>query len=102
MAVFAYRIEDRQGREEVFSLSDKETFLISEECLYPSFRCRIDNYGKTFLYPNHVLAIQEYLTSAMLSKEAKHSYDDQYRTLSALREKFAFPTITTGLILLGD
>ena len=57
MAVSVHPIEDRQGKHELFFLSDKEVFLLSEECLYPLFGCRIDDYGKTFFvsmpYPSN-------------------------------------------------
>lgn len=102
MAVFAYHIEDRQGKREVFSLSDEASGLISEKCLYPSFRCRIDSYGKTFLYPDHILAIQEFLMRSITSKEAKYTYDEEYKMLYDLWEKFSCSSIATGLLLLGD
>ena len=102
MAVFVYPIEDRQGKNELFSLSDEESVLISEECLYPLFGCRIDNYGKTFLYLCHILAVQDFLTQAMINKEEAYCYDRDYVTLHSLWERFVNIPLGISLFLLGD
>ena len=102
MPVFVYPIEDRQGKHELFFLSDKEVFLLSEECLYPLFGCRIDDYGKTFLYPCHILAIQDFLTQAIIDKEKAYCYDRDSVTLHSLWERFADISSDISLFLLGD
>lgn len=102
MAVSMHPIEDRQGKHELFFLSDKEVFLLSEECLYPLFGCRIDDYGKTFLYPCHILAIQDFLTQAIIDKEKAYCYDRDYVTLHSLWERFVNISSGISLFLLGD
>ena len=102
MPVFVYPIEDRQGKHELFCLSDKEVFLLSEECLYPLFGCRIDDYGKTFLYPCHILAIQDFLTQAIIDKEKEYCYDRDYVILHSLWERFVNISSDISLFLLGD
>ena len=102
MAVSVHPIEDRQGKHELFFLSDKEVFLLSEECLYPLFGCRIDDYGKTFLYPCHILAIQDFLTQAIIDREKAYCYDRDYVTLHSLWERFADISSDISLFLLGD
>lgn len=102
MAVFVYFIEDKLAKIELFSLSDQETFLLSEECLFPLFGTRIDNYGKTFLYPCHVAAIQNFLTQSIVAKEQVYCYDNNYKILYFLWEKFALISSDASLLLLGD
>ena len=102
MAVSVHPIEDRQGKHELFFLSDKEVFLLSEECLYPLFGCRIDDYGKTFLYPCHILAIQDFLTQRIINKEKAYCYDRDYAILYSLWERFVNFSSDTSLFLLGD
>ena len=102
MPVSVHPIDDRKGKHVLFSLSDKEVFLLSEECLYPLFGCRIDDYGKTFLYPCHILAIQDFLTQAIIDKEKAYCYDRDYATLISLWERFANFSSDTALFLLGD
>lgn len=102
MAVSMHPIEDRQGKHELFFLSDKEVFLLSEECLYPLFGCRIDDYGKTFLYPCHILAIQDFFTQAIIDKEKAYCYDRDYVTLHSLWERFVNISSGISLFLLGD
>ena len=102
MAVSVHPIEDRQGKHELFFLSDKEVFLLSEECLYPLFGCRIDDYGKTFLYPCHILAIQDFLTQAIIDTEKAYCYDRDYVILHSLWERFADISSDISLFLLGD
>ena len=102
MPVSVHPIEDRQGKHELFSLSDKEVFLLSEEFLYPLFGCRIDDYGKTFLYPCHILAIQDFLTQAIIDREKAYCYDRDYVTLHSLWERFADISSDISLFLLGD
>ena len=102
MAVCVYPMEDRRGKHELFCLSDKEVFLLSEECLYPLFGCRIDDYGKTFLYPCHILAIQDFLTQRIINKEKAYCYDRDYAILYSLWERFVNFSSDTSLFLLGD
>lgn len=102
MPVSVHLIDDRKGKHVLFSLSDKEVFLLSEECLYPLFGCRIDDYGKTFLYPCHILAIQDFLTQRIIDKEKAYCYDRDYATLISLWERFANFSSDTSLFLLGD
>ena len=102
MAVSVHPIEDRQGKHELFFLSDKEVFLLSEEFLYPLFGCRIDDYGKTFLYPCHILAIQDFLTQRIIDKEKAYCYDRDYVTLHSLWERFVNISSDISLFLLGD
>lgn len=102
MPVSVRPIEDRQGKHELFVLSDKEVFLLSEECLYPLFRCRIDDYGQTFLYPCHILAVQDFLTQRIIDKEKAYCYDRDYMTLHFLWERFADISSDISLFLLGD
>ena len=102
MAVSVHPIDDRKGKHVLFSLSDKEVFLLSEECLYPLFGCRIDDYGKTFLYPCHILAIQDFLTQRIIDKEKAYCYDRDYVTLISLWERFVNFSSDISLFLLGD
>ena len=102
MPVSVHPIEDRQGKHELFSLSDKEVFLLSEECLYLLFGCRIDDYGKTFLYPCHILAIQDFLTQRIIDKEKAYCYDRDYVILHSLWERFVNISSDISLFLLGD
>ena len=102
MPVSVPPIDDRKGNHILFSLSAKEVFLLSEECLYPLFGCRIDDYGKTFLYPCHILAIQDFLTQRIIDKEKAYCYDRDYATLISLWERVANFSSDTALFLLGD
>ena len=102
MPVSVHLIDDRKGKHVLFSLSDKEVFLLSEECLYPLFGCRIDDYGKTFLYPCHILAIQDFLTQRIIDKEKAYCYDRDYVTLHSLWERFVNIPTGISLFLLGD
>ena len=102
MPVSVHPIDDRKGKHELFSLSDKEVFLLSEECLYPLFGCRIDDYGKTFLYPCHILAMQDFLTQRIIDKEKAYCYDRDYVTLHSLWERFVNISSDISLFLLGD
>lgn len=102
MAVFVYPMEDRQGKRELFSLSDEESLLISEGCLYPIFKHRIDNYGKTFLYSCHIRAIQDFLTQSIIEKEDAYCYDRDYMNLHSLWERFVDIPSNISLFLLGD